>query len=152
MTTNNAPSNTPGNTTVTPPTTSPASTTVAPVTSGFHRVIDATPPAAHTVTTTTGITVVAKAPAKAPTKAPTAKRARGAAKPKAAQKAAPKAAPSHVFFFTDHYGPDDLPAVACGDPGISGQYVTGKTHEAAMTAWEKLYAAGDLKEEVGSEG
>ena len=55
----------------------------------------------------------------------------------------------HIFFITDE-GPDGGPAVASGDPGISGQWVSGDSREDAFTNWEAAYRSGVLDEGEGA--
>ena len=49
----------------------------------------------------------------------------------------------HFFEMDDYQGGA---AVACGAPGISGQWVKGKDVEDAYATWDVLYAAGKLTE------
>ena len=58
-------------------------------------------------------------------------------------------AAGHIFFVTDE-GPEGGPAVASGDPGISGQWVSGDSREDAFAHWEAAYRSGALDEGEGA--
>lgn len=58
---------------------------------------------------------------------------------------ADQAAPDHLFRFMDA-PPEGGFAVACVDPGVSGQWVYGKDKDDALKQWQDRFDAGELTE------
>lgn len=53
--------------------------------------------------------------------------------------------PDNWTWFVSDGHPDGY-AVACGEPGISGRWVSGATRAETQAHWLALYAAGELRE------